>query len=982
VSTDGHDRAMTATSGRGIFETTLAETQLGSPRPVRAEGRLPMGAMVGRYVVLDMLGRGGMGVVYAAYDPELDRKVALKLILPGDDGQAARLRLQREAQAIAQLSHPHVVAVHDVGSVGEQVFIAMEFVEGMDLARWLAAEQRTPAQVLDAFQQAGAGLLAAHAAGLVHRDFKPENVLMGADGRARVVDFGLVRRDDSVMTGDAERRSWSHDAQLENPLQLTDAGSLVGTPAYMSPEQFSSQPGDARSDQFSFCVSLYEGLYGERPFAGDNPVDLACAVSDGVVRGPPAKHEVSGRLRRVLLRGLSVDPAARYPTMAELLAALRRASRPWRGWWAVAGVVGLGGALTAAALARADQTAAPPDPCAGVGDTVRALWSDARKHAMAQAFRDAGPAYAEDTLRRVQPRIDRYLERWTELSQEVCEVHGGRAEAARADDPRYRCLEGRRAELADVLAVLEQADAPTVLEAVGMVSRLSSVEPCADFDVDETFPVPHEPALRQRVDHLRSELRLWMMRSVSGHDAQSDARFEALVKEVEATGYDPLRAEVLEMRADRANDAGRLDDASDLSNEAFETALGSRHDSYAFKVATSLAFLHGVQRREPAVAHRWCRRAEALLRRTGATARMRLPLLSNEASIHALEGHGDQAQALYDEALALARETDDPLLLASLLNNTGAYHAAGGRVEQAIPLLEEAAELNAQQLGPEHPTVLRTRANLGILAVIDGRYDEGLRILEQVLPGQEAAFGPVHPEVSNSLEAMAKGLGHLDQLERALELKQRVLEIRREVHGPQGHTVASARNDLAEAYLDLGRLDEATADLTALLHEQQHQPDADPRLQIKTLMLLSRAESERAEADPPKATRHHEDSGRHAEAALEQCRHHDACGSAVLHGALVQAAQTRLHRGDRAGAQRLLSEALRMPTEALGRWSQAQAHLAMARATLPIDPDMAVAHARHARAALPGDDRISRALAAEIDAWQTEHDPSRGLHGG
>ena len=299
-------------------------------RPVEVRGvesELPIGGLIGRYRVVDWLGSGGMGVVYAAHDPELNRKVALKVLHHGvaGDGDRRRFRelLQREAQAMARLTHPNVVAVFDVGSVGDRVFIAMELIEGLTLARWLRAKPRAPGEILAAFLAAGAGLAAAHAAGLTHRDFKPDNVLVGNDGRVCVTDFGLARAaqaeaPDAAPRGAPETTRASHGT------------SVVGTLAYMAPEQYTGSRAEPRADQFSFAVSLYEAFQGERPFAPPR------WTSAGWTAGSPLP--AAARARRiprsvypVLRRALSVSPADRFPSMAALLAALAPAPRSRRG---------------------------------------------------------------------------------------------------------------------------------------------------------------------------------------------------------------------------------------------------------------------------------------------------------------------------------------------------------------------------------------------------------------------------------------------------------------------------------------------------------------------------------------------------------------------------------------------------------------------------------------------------------------------------
>jgi serine/threonine protein kinase len=281
-------------------------------------------ARIGRYTVLAPIGRGGMGVVYACWDDELERKIAVK-VLHGDvvrDPVIARTRLLREAQAMARLSHANIVAVHEVGQEAGRVHIAMEFVRGAPLDAWAAG--RPWGEVLAAFVQAGRGLAAAHRAGLVHRDFKPQNVLVGDDGVVKVLDFGLARAaDDEAGRGEAgEEMAEEPGSALAR--SLTRTGQVMGTPLYMSPEQHRGERAGPASDQFSFCVSLYQCLYGALPFASSSLGALLEDLRRGVPTPPPARSPVPARIFKALRRGLASAPGARYATMEELLAALVR----------------------------------------------------------------------------------------------------------------------------------------------------------------------------------------------------------------------------------------------------------------------------------------------------------------------------------------------------------------------------------------------------------------------------------------------------------------------------------------------------------------------------------------------------------------------------------------------------------------------------------------------------------------------------------
>jgi formylglycine-generating enzyme required for sulfatase activity len=299
---------------------------------------LTKGASVGRYMVLERLGEGAMGVVYAAYDPELDRKIALKLLRPhsgkGDQGRR-QARLVREAKAIAKLSHPNVVGIFDVGVHEGQVYLAMEFLGGGTLRDWVEAEKRPWREIVKMFIEVGKGLAGAHAEGLIHRDFKPDNVLLDKNGVPKVVDFGLVRLASAALDASTTGTLESSGAyeQEEEPTALplaatalaalTRTGALTGTPAYMAAEQFLGKTIDARTDQFAFCVALYEALYGERPFAGETVIALADSVTSERVRAIPKNSDIPTWIRRCLSRGLRSNPADRYADFEDLLATLR-----------------------------------------------------------------------------------------------------------------------------------------------------------------------------------------------------------------------------------------------------------------------------------------------------------------------------------------------------------------------------------------------------------------------------------------------------------------------------------------------------------------------------------------------------------------------------------------------------------------------------------------------------------------------------------
>ncbi len=299
------------------METKLTVADGAAGRHLPAAYDTLAGRTVGRYVIESLIARGGMGAVYRARDPELGRPVAIKVLRSDLQDVSNELRLVRESMAMAQLAHPNVLTIYDVGRFEGQVFIAMELALGGTLRDWIAKRHHS-SEIVERFLRAGRGLRAAHEMGLAHRDFKPDNVLLTADGDVRVADFGLVG---SV---DADRALRPSD-QVRNSaldLALTQAGAFMGTPRYMAPEQHRGDHAGAAADQFAFGVALYEALYREHPFPGDKWSDLARAVAAGDLRAAPAGNDVPASLRRIIVRALRVDPLERWPSMTALIGAL------------------------------------------------------------------------------------------------------------------------------------------------------------------------------------------------------------------------------------------------------------------------------------------------------------------------------------------------------------------------------------------------------------------------------------------------------------------------------------------------------------------------------------------------------------------------------------------------------------------------------------------------------------------------------------
>ncbi len=605
--------------------------------PRREGGLEPLGpgATLSRYVVRGRIGHGSMGVVYAAYDPELDRQVALKLLRPeGRHVEELRRRLLREAQAMARLSHPNVVAVHDVGTCGDGVFLALELVEGTTLADWLK-EPRAWQEVLRVFREAGQGLAAAHAAGLVHRDFKPANVLVGREGRARVTDFGLARPKNQVATSGEASASWGSFAGQE-PSALTQAGVLLGTPVYMAPGQLRGEAADERSDQFSFCVALYEGLYRVRPFEGRTLEALEQAVNEGRVRAPTHDTKVPAWVRRAVLRGLRGRPEERFPSMEALLAALAPRTPRQRSWAIVAAltVAVLGVGATRSVLSHRRQV-----HCAQQVEQLASAWSPERRERVHAAFLATGKSYAAPAWDRLAPALDAHVSQWRALRTEACLAASETPQSLASQTAT--CLDNRLWQLAAVTDVLEKADTQTVQRAQHLVASLEGLSACKDSPSLATRPQPPD-ALRPRVDAARRTLAEARALLDANRYPEGLALTASLQRELEGLDYRPLEAEVLALDGFLHGLSGKLKQAEEVLYQALWAAEAGRDDVTAARVWLLLLWVVGDQR---AAVDRGGARRPACARRRGAAGPRALPGIRHRAAPAAGRAAADAGQA-------------------------------------------------------------------------------------------------------------------------------------------------------------------------------------------------------------------------------------------------------------------------------------------------------------------------------------------------
>jgi serine/threonine-protein kinase len=780
------------------FETPR-QTGDGDPRAQP----LPPGFVIDRYAILEPLGQGGMGVVYAAYDPELDRRIALKMLLPTRTGERATTRLLREAQALAKLAHPNVVAVHDAGKFGDQLYIAMEFVRGQPLDEWVQLRGRSPDEVVAIFVQAGHGLAAAHRVGIIHRDFKPTNVLVGDDGRVRVLDFGLARAaelDESIETPTA-------NAEAPFVVPLTQTGAVMGTPAYMAPEQHLGESTDTRTDQFSFCVALWEALYGQRPFPGKTAAELAANVLEGEIGDAPRGSNVSGQLEKTLRRGLSREPAQRFEDMEQLLAVLepKRRKPMWPAW---AGGVAIAGSLVAGYFG----TSSADSVCGDVDALMSDVWDEDREARVRDALVASGATYAASTSSRVEAHLDRYTEDWSVLYREQCESHAGGEISSGLYDLQVACLERRRSELDALLGVFEGADTTIARNAIDAVRGLSPVEPCSDAQaLLARVPPPSDEATATRVAEIRTRLDEAEALEHSGLYDRGLAIASETAEAAAAVGYDPVHAEALYRRGALEQRAGDYDASVASLSEAYWTAMRADHASVMVDAASWLVVVLGFRQTKLEPAHGWYRHANALIDRTGRDTEAEAQLASHYGLVLRAEGKLGESARAHRRAIEIrervfgpndARVANSLVFLGVTLRGQAEYAEAAAVLERATAILEDA-------FGPDHPETAAGVANLGATLSDLGRLDESLAQLERALSIEERALGAEHPHLAVLLSNIGGVYRELGRYEEAIDRYERAMQIDEKVFGPEHANLGYDYNGIAIIYKRQGAWDEA-----------------------------------------------------------------------------------------------------------------------------------------------------------------------------
>ena len=793
--------------------STLAQSTVPSIAPAEPVGAAPL--QLGRYVIVRALGAGGMGIVYAAHDPELKRTVAVKL-LRGTSDPRMQERLRREAQALAQLAHPNVVAVHDVGVHDGQIFIAMEHVAGQTLATWTTAA-RTPAEILDAYLAAGRGLVAAHAVGIVHRDFKPENVLVGSDGRVRVADFGLARTDGARLATGPGGHDVAELAATAPAGALTATGALAGTPYYMAPELYLGGDADARSDQFSFCVALFGALAGERPFAGESLDELRAEVIAGRIRTP--RRRLPGRVAAALRRGLAVEPAARFPTLAELLAAL--APRPRRWPWLAAPLAATALVTGAVVVTR---TAAVPALCGGADAALRGVWDPDRKLALGAALLATHAPYADATRRETERLLDRYATDWQAMHTSACEAtHVRKEQSAGTLDLRMTCLDDRRRSLDGVVRTLATADPAIAERAVSTVAALPALEPCADIAALRALVRPPNPAAAAHVAALRARLATVRAQRDAGSYASPLSAARTVLAEARRLGYRPLEAEAHALVALLERDTEDYAAARTSYEQAVLAAEAGRDDHATAAALIELVAVVGRGLAQVDEVPPLRARANAVLERLDHPPPLEAALLQTAGELALAQGQLADAARDVTAALALRERLHgrDDLRVVEPLRTLAKIELARERGAPARALLDRMLAIETRALGATHPEVGQTLSLQGGAAFSAGDLDGAIALYLRAQAILERAVGADSLAVANVLTNLATAYQTRGDGAPALAAHERAIRIADARLGAQHPVTLSYRSGYAIALADAGRRDEAIALLTSILATQR-----------------------------------------------------------------------------------------------------------------------------------------------------------------
>ncbi len=740
----------------------------------------PEGAReLGRYRLREPVGSGGMGTVWRAQDTKLGREVAIKLLHEGALSRPVRARRQlfAEAALMARLTHPNVVRVYDVGEHEGELFIAMEFVRGRTLRSWQQQRERSWREIVEVYVAAGAGLAAAHQAGLVHGDFKPDNVLIGDDGRVLVTDFAVTRH---VLEAQLELEL--SDTFADTPPDELGSGSrtilraeathasarlplVMGTPAYMAPEQFDGKLGDAKADQFAFCVAMWEALAGERPFRGRSWSQLRQAID----AGPHAERRKGPRsLWAILERGLAIPAAQRWPSFEVLLARLR-----WlQGRRRRVGLISAGAGLAALGFAAAIPamqgevevtTVAVVQQCdpAEAAVELGALWSADHRKGVREAFAATGLPYASAAADTTIARLDAWGQAWTDARAQACTSTDANSRL------RLVCLDRNRASFAELVSVLSEADAGTVERAHELLDLLPEAQACQDFELPHSEQAS-DPAQLERVAQLEARVDrarfLWLV-------ARTDAglaEVEAVLGAAETTQAVGVVAEARLLRGLLWLDAGKDQAGKD---ELFAAGLLARKAAVPAVEAEALWNLAEAEAlRGGGQPERWLELAGFAVE-AEPSARLRAELATYRGLVANYAAKPSEARAWFAQALSESRDAPASKRI-NYLANYGGILIELDEIDRGVEILREALSLASEHWPSGHPDIGLIHNSVAVAEFSRGEFSAAYTEFQRALEALVPVFGHDHVYVHMirmNLAHVESELGHCDEARRGFD---------------------------------------------------------------------------------------------------------------------------------------------------------------------------------------------------------------------
>lgn len=943
----------------------------------RLFGEPPPPERIGRFVVTGHIGRGGMGDVFAARDEQLDRTVAIKVMTRRTSTVNVE-RFAREGRALAKLSHANIVQVHEVGQHDGALFIAMEYIEGRTLGAWVAEgrDQHGWGDILRVLLEAGRGLAVAHAAGLVHRDFKPDNVMVGDDGRVRVLDFGLARAIEAedehpTDTSGAELARATHttgEVGASEP-RVTVTGALLGTPAYMAPEQHLGVTTTPASDQFSFCVTAYEALYGTRPFSGDSRAAIYQAIESGRIANLGRRMESSrmppAKVRRVLLRGLALAADDRWPSMDTLLVALERIVAPRRGRGVA---LTLGTAALATGLGLWHRVTTPR--CTGARARFSGAWDEARKYEVRVALLRSGLSYAPATWTRVEQELDRYGAAWMAAYTENCEAT--RVEQSQSEevmDLRMACLNHRRSDVAGAVSVLSRSDEETVERAIDIVMALPRSTQCDNVEaLRSAVPPPDNLVVAARVAALRPELASARSLLKAGAHASAEAEASRVVDEAESLEYPPLVADALVVRGSARERQANYTGAEEDFERAYVLAVEHQHHATEAEAVSMLTWVVGYRNARIERGMQWGKTALALAKRSDADDDAEAVARSAVGAVLASDRQLEAALVHYQRALDLreAHYGGGHLQVASALDRVADVVWRLGRTDEASALYRRSLAISEAELGPEHPRLVKVLHNLASLLIHHGEPKQALELERRALAIGERTLGPDHPDVAGIVMNLAGLLHDEGKLPEALELHRRALAAFEASMHADHPAIATSLANTGMVLMDMDAFEEAlVAHQRALEIRETSLNPKDPAIAMSAVFVG--------------ATLHELDRQPEARALLQRAVEMFEAEFGAVHSSLAfplrDLAKVAMEEGNFDEAVAHASRAVEIVQVAGGRIPKSSFRFVLARA-LWADPRERVRaralaeEARHELADEHGREVIQR---DEIDAWLADH---------